>query len=73
MKKVTLPLGMLLIALVAIMAAFLGRASTADAASVTPATIDGNPTCVDLGYDFGFKPQLNGSDATVSGTYWMAS
>ena len=45
MKKATLPLGMLLIALVAIMAAFLGRASTSGAASVTPTVQGGNPAC----------------------------
>ena len=68
-RKVTLPLGMLLIALLVIMAAFMGRASTAGAASVTPTAIEGNPTCVSLGYDFGFKPLSNGVEATGSGEY----
>ena len=27
------------------------------AASVTPTVIDGNPSCSDLEYDFGYKPQ----------------
>src|SRR5262245_19754715 len=38
--------------------------SPAGATTVTPVFVPGNPTCQDLGYDFGFK-----IDPPVSGTY----
>ena len=42
----------------------------AAAASVTPEVVAGNPSCEDLGYSYGFKPQKpGGGDATTSGTY----
>jgi hypothetical protein len=56
----------------------------AAAASVSPVFVPGNPSCADLGYDFGFKPQpeppptgtytypdgLNSAAITSDGTYF---
>lgn len=41
----------------------------ANAATVTPTTREGNPTCVDLGYDYGFKPATADGKQNVPGTY----
>ena len=41
-------------------------ATTSRASLVTPEFIPGNPSCVELGYDFGFKPQ---PEPPPSGTY----
>jgi hypothetical protein len=56
--------GSLLVAL-ALLVALLGgmgvntmRSGTASAASVEPGVVAGNPSCVGLGYDFGFKPNV---------------
>ena len=46
------------------MAASLMASAPAGATTVTPVFVPGNPTCEDLGYDFGFK-----IDPPVSGTY----
>ena len=49
--------------------ALLGAAmmpQTSAAASVTPTVVNGNPSCTDLGYDFGYKPQ---PEPPPSGTY----
>ena len=50
--------------LVCLLAFFAGGVHQASAASVTPIFVAGNPTCVDLGYDFGFKV-----DPPNAGTY----
>ncbi len=34
----------------------------ASAASVAPTLVGGNPTCTDLGYDYGLKPSVGGSE-----------
>ena len=43
-------------------------ASSAFAASVSPSYVPGNPTCQQLGYDYGFKPGA-GLSETTAGTY----
>ena len=48
----------------AVLAAALVFPMVASATTVTPIFVPGNPTCEDLGYDFGFK-----IDPPVSGTY----
>jgi hypothetical protein len=49
--------------------AFSSVASAASGNGVEPTRVEGNPTCEDLGYETGFKPQKDGADATESGTY----
>jgi hypothetical protein len=46
------------------LAALLTLAAAAHATTITPVFVTGNPTCTDLGYDFGFKV-----DPPASGTY----
>ena len=48
--------------------ALLLGTSSAQATTVTPTLVAGNPTCQDLGYDYGFKPSVGGSE-TTEGTY----
>jgi hypothetical protein len=60
-------------------AAMLVLAGGASAASVTPTPVDGNPSCQDRGYDFGFKievppddestPDVDESELNINGTY----
>ena len=56
--------------------AFVGSASAEGGEPVSdngvvPIYIAGNPSCTDLGYDFGFKPQVGGSD--YNGGYYTFS
>lgn len=53
-----------ILVLVTIMALVIGL--PVSASSVTPIEVAGNPTCVGLGYDFGFKPQ---PEPPPTGTY----
>lgn len=55
-----------MVCFVVIAFACLAVAGLAGAASVAPVLVGGNPTCVGLGYDFGFKPQ---PEPPPSGTY----
>lgn len=50
-----LALPMLVVMLFAMGLGSAGAASPADTPDVTPVLVAGNPTCVGLGYDFGFK------------------
>jgi hypothetical protein len=59
-RKITVFVVLALLMLVA----FAGDLATA--ASVEPSTVPGNPSCADLGYDFGFKPQ---PEPPPTGTY----
>jgi hypothetical protein len=50
--------------LVCLLAFFANGVQQASAESVTPIFVAGNPTCIGLGYDFGFKV-----DPPNAGTY----
>jgi hypothetical protein len=52
--------------LVAALVVIVAQPQPALASSVEPGVIAGNPSCIDLGYDFGFKPQ---PEPPPSGTY----
>ncbi len=43
--------------------------ASAQATTVTPTLVPGNPTCQDLGYDYGFKPSTSGGSQDTAGTY----
>ncbi len=43
--------------------------SASVAASVAPTLTPGNPTCQDLGYDFGLKPKASSGSETTPGSY----
>ena len=59
---------------ITLLAAVLGIAlamvvgGSVDASSVTPTVVAGNPSCTDLGYSFGFKPQ---PEPPPAGTYFF--
>ena len=45
--------------LVAVVLLAMAVSATALAASVEPVVVEGNPTCEDLGFDFGFKVEVD--------------
>lgn len=51
---------------VLVLAAFIFYTQPAAATDVTPVIVAGNPSCADLGYDFGYKPS---PEPPPSGTY----
>ncbi|MFD1946468.1 hypothetical protein [Nocardioides aestuarii] len=68
MKRRIATAGMATGLLASLLVATSTTASTADTttppsdAGVTPALVDGNPRCTDLGYDFGYKPSSGGAE-----------
>jgi hypothetical protein len=56
MKTMRFAASALAAGLVASALAVLGTSVAAQGAAVEPEFVDGNPTCEDLGYDYGFKP-----------------
>src|SRR6266545_728363 len=66
MRRLLLPLGTLFIGIMFGLAAV----NPAQATGVTPTVVPGNPTCVSLGYAFGFKP-LSPSESNPVGTHTL--
>ncbi len=64
MRRVSLLLGLLLSVFI------FSNIRTSSAASVTPTFVSGNPTCQDLGYEAGFKPN-SPSEANPVGTHTL--
>jgi hypothetical protein len=62
-KKTT---ALVALALILLGAFAIAQPAPAAASHVTPTVISGNPSCTDLGYDFGYKPQ---PEPPPSGTY----